>query len=191
VIATLPFGSRLRRLGGATGERRERGFVRVELASGLRGVVRAADLGPGGPGLASDPGARAAGFALRLAGATYLWGGTSSWGVDCSGLVQVAYAMAGIGLPRDARDQVRVTRPLAPGERARAGDLLFFGRGGEVNHVAMVTVPPRFVHAYGRVEEATFTRGRVGGHIARPELAPICLGVRRWRGIRRLARRPR
>jgi cell wall-associated NlpC family hydrolase len=90
--------------------------------------------------------------------------------------VQWAYAVAGAALPRDARDQITATRHLAAGETPRAGDLLFFGRQGAVNHVAIVVAPPRFVHAYGRVEVATLRRS---GRGARPELRSICLGLRR------------
>jgi len=162
--------------------------VPVELAAGMRGVVRAGELGGlacaiGSAGARAaaigSAGARAAAIARRLSGTTYLWGGTSSWGVDCSGLVQLAYAMSGIALPRDAKDQFRVTRPLAAEEEPEVGDLLFFGRDGDVNHVALVTVPPHFVHAYGRVEEATFAGGQRNGDGYRPELGRICLGIYR------------
>ena len=175
VLTHLPLGARVRPLAVTQGRR----FLPVELADGRRGIARASDLGIGRSprGTSERVGAAAAAHALALRGATYLWGGTSSWGVDCSGLVQLAYVLAGIALPRDAQDQIRVARRLRPGETARAGDLLFFARNGEVNHIAMVTSPPRFVHAYGKVEEAAFDGGR--GIEARPELVPICLGVHR------------
>jgi len=172
VIAALPLGARVRPLAASSGAR---GQVAVELASGECGFVARAALGPTWPPALrrAAPGARAAALAQSLAGATYLWGGTSSFGVDCSGLVQLAYAATGAVLPRDAQDQIRVSRRLDRGEAPRTGDLLFFGRDGGVNHVAIVTRPPQFVHAYGRVEEASFG----GPGVARPELARICLGV--------------
>jgi gamma-D-glutamyl-L-lysine dipeptidyl-peptidase len=176
VIAALPLGARLRPLDPHVG-RGARSSVQVELAAGERGFVDRRELGPAWPpALRRAPaGVRAAALARSLAGTTYLWGGTSSWGVDCSGLVQLAYATTGLVLPRDAQDQIHVARRLARSEAARTGDLLFFGRGGGVSHVAIVTAPPRFVHAYGRVEEAAFR----GGGVERPELAEICLGVYR------------
>jgi gamma-D-glutamyl-L-lysine dipeptidyl-peptidase len=184
-LAHLPLGARLRPLTRLPAKAKPRGrLLRVELADGRRGVLRESDLRLWRPP-APNPewgGAEAAASALTLKGTPYLWGGTSSWGVDCSGLVQLAYALAGIALPRDAQDQIRVARRLRPGETARAGDLLFFARNGDVNHVAMVTAPPRFVHAYGKVEEAAFDGDL--RTVSRPELAPICLGVHRLRGRR-------
>jgi hypothetical protein len=40
-----------------------------------------------------------------FAGAPYRWGGITTWGVDCSGLVQAAYRVRGIRLPRDSAQQ--------------------------------------------------------------------------------------
>jgi cell wall-associated NlpC family hydrolase len=178
VIARLPWGARLVPLAGT---RVAGGFRAVLLPGGGGGFVPARALGPrwrAAPGLAGGAarGRRAAALALAQRGTGYLWGGASSLGFDCSGLVQWAYALCGLALPRDARDQIRVARPLAGDERARPGDLLFFGRAGDVNHVALFTAPPRFVHAYGRVEEAVLSGP---GSDARPELRAIFLGVRR------------
>jgi cell wall-associated NlpC family hydrolase len=150
----------------------------VRLADGRVGAVLTEELGPLGRPPAGDHaqiGRRAAALASAVRGVPYLWGGTSSWGFDCSGLVQWAYALAGRALPRDARDQIEVTRPVAPDESPRPGDLLFFSRDGQPGHVGLVTHPPSFVHAYSQVEEA-----RLGpGPLSRPELRPACLGLRR------------
>ncbi|MDA8283037.1 MAG: NlpC/P60 family protein, partial [Actinomycetota bacterium] len=59
-----------------------------------------------------------------------MWGGeTPGVGFDCSGLVQAAYRVAGISLPRVAQDQYDATAKLGPGDPLQPGDLIFFGQG--------------------------------------------------------------
>lgn len=73
--------------------------------------------------------------ALRFVGVPYLWGGRSSLGLDCSGLVQVSLAAAGITVPRDSGDQARVAgQPIDPASGLTRGDLVFFP-----GHVAIMT----------------------------------------------------
>jgi len=67
-----------------------------------------------------------AGTALRFAGVPYLWGGRSSLGLDCSGLIQVSLAAAGIAAPRDSGDQAKsVGFPIDPADGFVRGDLVF------------------------------------------------------------------
>jgi gamma-D-glutamyl-L-lysine dipeptidyl-peptidase len=81
------------------------------------------------------------GTAERFLGLRYLWGGTSSWGLDCSGLVHLVLRRHGIVVPRDARDQAEAALPLELDE-AGPGDLYFFARPGEpVYHVGFVSHP--------------------------------------------------
>ena len=78
-------------------------------------------------------------WALAQVGTPYIWGGeTPGVGFDCSGLVQAAYRVAGISLPRVAQDQYDATAKLAPGDPLQPGDLIFFGQGPtDVTHVGI------------------------------------------------------
>jgi hypothetical protein len=76
-------------------------------------------------------------------GVPYLWGGTSARGIDCSGLTQQVYRLNGVGLERDADQQALGGRPV---DRARPGDLIFFG-SERVTHTAIATGERTFIHA--------------------------------------------
>ncbi len=79
--------------------------------------------------------------AEKFLGAPYLWGGTSPYGFDCSGLVQRVYSRFGIYLPRDSKDQRKAGRRIAY-DNIQCGDLLFFHR-----HVAIAIDKYRIIHA--------------------------------------------
>jgi cell wall-associated NlpC family hydrolase len=111
--------------------------VRVALPDGAHGWLDTAAVRPvGTPGTAADR--------LRLAaqflGLRYLWGGTSSYGLDCSGLVHTVSRVLGMRVPRDASDQQAELPAVEIGD-ARPGDLYFFARpGNKVHHVGFVSV---------------------------------------------------
>jgi len=71
----------------------------------------------------------------------YLWGGTSAWGLDCSGLVHLTFRAHGRLVPRDASDQAASARLELVGlDDVAPGDLYFFARPGErVYHVGFAT----------------------------------------------------
>ena len=81
--------------------------------------------------------------ARSFVGLRYLWGGTSAWGVDCSGLVHLAWRSQGLLLPRDAYEQADtpLVEPVSL-DAVRPGDLYFFARPGQrIYHVGFVTRP--------------------------------------------------
>lgn len=90
-----------------------------------------------------------AGFSKRFLGLPYLWGGTSTFGFDCSGFVQMLYRRIGVMLPRDAQPQADWSG-LVPIECAhlRPGDLLYFGKSpGKITHTGMYLGAGEFIDA--------------------------------------------
>ena len=84
-------------------------------------------------------------LARTFLGAPYEWGGLSASGIDCSGLVHLAYRLAGRCVPRDASQQDAAGRVVDVPER---GDLVMYGE--PVDHVAFWVGDGRVLHATGR-----------------------------------------
>ena len=85
--------------------------------------------------------------AARWIGTPYQYGGTSSRGIDCSGLLQVLYAEAlDMRLPRTTDEQKRLGTIVAA-EAWQPGDLVFFDTPGKAQHAGIYLQGGRFVHA--------------------------------------------
>jgi len=126
----------------------------------------------------------AASAAALFSGASYLWGGVTPWGVDCSGLMQRIALLHGVALPRDAWQQALVTDAVTEDAAAAhaPSDLLFFSDRDDrrVTHVGMALGDGRMVHS--ALTRGGVTIERLDGddpYVAR--LRTQCTGVHRLR----------
>lgn len=86
-------------------------------------------------------------YAKEFIGNPYVWGGTSlTKGADCSGFVQSVFKKYGVRLPRNSRSQANTGTTIKVSE-AKPGDLIFYGKGKTINHVAIYIGNGQVVHA--------------------------------------------
>jgi cell wall-associated NlpC family hydrolase len=129
----------------------ERGdWARVETAYAYPGWVRRDQLGGERDAewlrpVAGDP----IEHARTLLGTRYEWGGMSLSGVDCSGLVHIAFRACGRLVPRDADQQEEAGDNVSDAD-LRVGDLITYGSPEGADHIAFWVGDGRILHATGR-----------------------------------------
>lgn len=103
--------------------------------------------------------------AKKLMGIPYLWGGTSSKGVDCSGFTKLTFLIRGVILQRDASQQANYGKAVEQENilsHLRPANLLFFGEKKtdknkeRITHVALYIGKGQFIHSSGRVRINSF-----------------------------------
>ncbi|MHB1938469.1 MAG: C40 family peptidase [Acidobacteriaceae bacterium] len=147
-LLTLPFEARLQVIQQKLGGR----WLQVDLPDGRTAWVQRGDVA-----LSANGGAdlrphmtvpQMVQFSHRFLGLPYTWGGSSSFGYDCSGFVQMLMRQRGYLIPRDADVQAAWSgfEPVKV-SALRAGDVLFFGSDGKITHTGMFIGQGRFIQA--------------------------------------------
>ena len=174
--AEFSVGVKLRAIGPAG-----RGATKVMFGDGTTAVLPAKDLNPlprktGGEDLRE----KILGTARLFLGDKYYWGGRSAWGVDCSGLVNLAYRAWGTDLPRNAGDQYAAAKRVSR-ENLKPADLIFSAdaaRPGAINHVMLYAGGGRLIEATGdtsSVREVTF-REKFGADFSKVKAGALVNG---------------
>lgn len=143
-MLTVPFETTLEMDGGDA--RKSERWIQVRLPDGRTGLIQAGDIGPVTANLSV---AETIALAKKFLGLPYTWGGTSSYGFDCSGFTQMLMRQRGYVMPRDAGPQARWER-FAAVEKAdlQPGDVLFFGSAPEkITHTGVYIGDGLFINA--------------------------------------------
>ena len=151
----------------------------AELARGSKAAetaspaVAAASVGAEAPKAEESIKDRLLRVAQRMLAVPYRFGGTTLWGLDCSGFVQKTFAFLNLGLPRTAREQFREGIKISKAELS-AGDLVFFRtRAKFASHVGIYLGANRFIHASSHDRKVTI------GSLDEPYYMKHYLGAKR------------
>lgn len=168
-LVTVPFETRLEVGGTAEAD----GWHAVRLPDGRTAFVQKGDVAAPGATLSIE---QVIALSRRFLGVPYTWGGTSSYGYDCSGFMQMLMRQRGYSIPRDAGPQSKWSGS-APIERPglKPGDLLYFGSSPErVTHTGMYIGDGKFINA------TTYTTPMVRiDDLNEPRWSKLLVGARR------------
>jgi len=91
-------------------------------------------------------------IAFKFLNTSYLWGGKSVFGIDCSGYSQMVYKFLNYSLPRDAWQQAEKGATVNFLQEAHCGDLAFFdNEEGRITHVGILLNENEIIHSAGKV----------------------------------------
>jgi hypothetical protein len=91
-------------------------------------------------------------IAFKFLNTSYLWGGKSVFGIDCSGYTQIVYKFLNYSLPRDAWQQAEQGTAVNFLQEAHCGDLAFFdNEEGRITHVGILLNENEIIHSAGKV----------------------------------------
>jgi len=130
-------------------EETREGWALIRTAYDYPGWIRAETLGGDADSAWLGGEADPLRFARRLLGTRYLWGGMTSAGIDCSGLVHMSFRATGRLVPRDADQQEEAGAPV-PAGALRPGDLVTYGDAEHADHVAFWLGEGRILHSTQR-----------------------------------------
>jgi len=142
-VVTIPWESRLEVIPGKVGDSDR--WIKVRLPDGSEAYVQSGDVSTDFTALTIE---QMIGVARKFLGVTYTWGGTSSFGFDCSGFTQMLERQRGVVMPRDADLQAAWTGVSeVKREDLQPGDLLFFGGSAtHITHTGMYIGNGEFIH---------------------------------------------
>jgi cell wall-associated NlpC family hydrolase len=151
-VLSIPFESRLEVSTQSTAKTHE-GWLQVRLPDMRTAWVQSSDVVSDTKPLTVPESIE---LAKRFLGVPYLWGGTSSFGYDCSGFTQMLMRSRGIIMPRDADQQAAWSGVVEVDRKdLQPGDLLFFGSSPkEITHTGMYVGDGQFIHDTTNVHPA-------------------------------------
>ncbi len=153
------------------------GWARIVTAYGYPGWIREEAIGAGTGSLPWPSGADVLTVAMEYVGAPYEWGGLTRNGIDCSGLVHMAYRLTGRLVPRDSWQQEAAGTPVDAGDDF-ALTLVSYGDGARADHVAFLLGDGRILHATAHDRLGVVIRAGAAGTLGPPPPRLLALDVR-------------